>query len=337
MIKFYKALAEIILIFNIYQWIQEQFLYYKNQINLGWKNSIRHNLSLNKCFMKVARSRHDPGKGCYWAINHRYNHDKTPFEKRKKPLLLPSEIFKKQIGELQRSFLQTIQTRQVQQMMVTDQATHNILFPVGHVQQIPQLEDKAMQLNDWLTTSEPDLSPSLSRYLPSETLCKDVNLLNSSGQLQRDSVSSGSKDAALIDTVTCDAAMRTLTCDPVQSWTSVKTEHSPTTLFNDCVDPMEVENINSLSYDAAMRTPTCDQNINTVKQSQSPPCISDMLLSSECPVSSCKLPRWSDVWPDDAALRTHVWPDVGSWLGSGLELFDGGDKLREVPDSGDDL
>ena len=61
---------------DIYKWIQDPFLYYRNQTNLGWKNSIRDNLSLNKCFMKVARSRHDPGKGCYWAINQLYSQDR---------------------------------------------------------------------------------------------------------------------------------------------------------------------------------------------------------------------------------------------------------------------
>lgn len=51
---------------DIYSYVLDNYAYFRNK-GPGWRNSIRHNLSLNECFIKAGRSPN--GKGHYWAIN----------------------------------------------------------------------------------------------------------------------------------------------------------------------------------------------------------------------------------------------------------------------------
>ncbi|XP_057400373.1 forkhead box protein N3 isoform X3 [Balaenoptera acutorostrata] len=70
---------------DIYNWILEHFPYFANAPT-GWKNSVRHNLSLNKCFKKVDKERSQSiGKGSLWCIDPEYRQNliqalkKTPY------------------------------------------------------------------------------------------------------------------------------------------------------------------------------------------------------------------------------------------------------------------
>lgn len=67
---------------DIYQYILDHYPYFRTR-GPGWRNSIRHNLSLNDCFIKSGRSAN--GKGHYWAIHPANMEDfrKGDFRRRK--------------------------------------------------------------------------------------------------------------------------------------------------------------------------------------------------------------------------------------------------------------
>ncbi|CAF0715073.1 unnamed protein product [Brachionus calyciflorus] len=56
-----------ILLNEIYDWVIQHFPYYQSRTDKSWRNSIRHNLSLNECFVKVGKAGN--GRGYYWSIH----------------------------------------------------------------------------------------------------------------------------------------------------------------------------------------------------------------------------------------------------------------------------
>ncbi|KAF7683466.1 Forkhead box protein J1.2 [Astathelohania contejeani] len=68
---------------QIYNWIMDKYEYYRIADPV-WQNSIRHNLSLNKCFKKIARPGNTPGKGGFWALDEEYILKKEEHSRKRK-------------------------------------------------------------------------------------------------------------------------------------------------------------------------------------------------------------------------------------------------------------
>jgi len=99
---------------EIYKFMCEHFPYFKNAPS-GWKNSVRHNLSLNKCFEKIEKpaSNGSQRKGCLWAMNpnkiQKMNEEVQKWSRKdpqaiKKGMAMPESLSMLERGEMKKDY-----------------------------------------------------------------------------------------------------------------------------------------------------------------------------------------------------------------------------------------
>jgi hypothetical protein len=80
---------------EIYSYLQQKFPFFRGSYQ-GWKNSVRHNLSLNECFIKLQKGIGRPGKGHYWTIDPscEYMFEEGSFRRRPRGFRLKRQALK---------------------------------------------------------------------------------------------------------------------------------------------------------------------------------------------------------------------------------------------------
>ncbi|OQV21031.1 putative Forkhead box protein O [Hypsibius exemplaris] len=92
---------------QIYDWLVQNIPYFKEKADTnssaGWKNSVRHNLSLHNRFMRI-QNETGTGKSSWWIVNQSAKFDKP--SRRRAATMEPKEYEKRKGGRLKKSGLE---------------------------------------------------------------------------------------------------------------------------------------------------------------------------------------------------------------------------------------
>ncbi|XP_053907693.1 forkhead box protein J1-like [Cuculus canorus] len=159
----------------IYKWITDNFCYFR-QADPGWQNSIRHNLSSNKCFIKVPREKGKPGRGGFWKLDPQYA-DRLKNSTFKKQRMHPAQIHPASTEKAQ-------QEAQVDASPATSGSASNKVFSVS--MELQQLLEEFEEFINNQNQNTVDIKAGLKRKQPLPKQMAKVRRLSNSPLLTQE-------------------------------------------------------------------------------------------------------------------------------------------------------